>query len=81
MRDKVYRLLAGLFSFPKMKREFGSRMAAFIILNRAGGSVALANKTTRSICPFWVRRRRKAAAAWERIAHTSPELALERRGL
>jgi hypothetical protein len=50
------------------------------ILNRGRDlSVSLAT-VTQTICPFWVQRRRKVAAALERIAQTSPELALERRG-
>jgi hypothetical protein len=63
-----------------MKKEIRSPSAVFVILNSGRDlSVSLATVTP-TICPFWVQRRRKVAAALERIAQTSPELALERRG-
>jgi hypothetical protein len=80
MRDKVCRLLAGLFRFP-MKRELGSHSAVFVILNRGGDSSVSHATVAQTICPFWVQRRRKVAAALDRIAHAHPELALERRGV
>ena len=52
-----------------------------LILNRGDDSSVSLATITQTICPFWVQRRRKVAAALERIAQTSPELALERRGL
>jgi hypothetical protein len=53
-----------------------------LILNRGvDSSVPREPATSTKICPFWVQRRRKVAAALDRIAHTYPELALERRGL
>jgi hypothetical protein len=52
-----------------------------LILNRGDDSSVSLATVTKTICPFWITRRRKVAAALERIAQTSPELALERRGL
>jgi len=61
-----------------MKKAIGSHSAVFVILNQGGDSSVSLATVTKTICPF--QRRRKVAAALERIVQTSPELALERRG-
>ena len=51
-----------------------------LILNRDDDSSVSLATVTKTICPFWITRRRKVAAALERISATNQELAVRRRG-